>query len=31
MNYGSVLGFSFSGICFLCAILKARQTVKGGW
>lgn len=31
MNYGSMLGFSLFGISLLCAILKARQTMKGGW
>lgn len=31
MNYASILGFSFVGICILCALLKARETMKGGW
>ena len=29
MNYGSMLGFSFFGVSILCAIVKARQTMKG--
>jgi hypothetical protein len=31
MSYGPILGFSFVGICILCALLKARKTMKGGW